>query len=226
MLTTRLKKHLVLFLGVVLVSAGCGKSVKDEVSKKMEADINALGDVTLEDEDKINKLLQTYSTLTDDQKNNVDNYAKLLKAQDKIDESKAGQVAEKKAENEALLGDEDVQAVIAVVKQLKTSLKHPDSLKLYSVSYLKGHVDGIDNDVVLVLVDYEAQNDVGGLIRHSDSIGVGGFADGSCSFFNRDDGGAGDKVHNLYLIYHNAWLKCVKNSAATDVDVEFIMNSL
>ena len=220
-----------LVVGIVMVFCislvGCGSS-GDGVSQKMVDDINALGDITLEDETEIEKLIDRYATLTDEQKAAVKNYVDLLDAQDKIEEIKNGKEAEESAEKDAVLNKENTQVALAVVKQLKKQLKHPDTLKLYDVQTIKGNVDGIDQSVILVLVDYEADNDMGGSIRHSDTIGVGGFADGSCAVFNRDDGGVGDEAYNLYLIYHNAWMKNTRENpdSVESVDIDVINDNI
>ncbi len=57
----------------------------DEVAQKMVDDINAIGDVTLDDEELITKLVERYNSLTDEQKKQVNNYATLLNASDKLD---------------------------------------------------------------------------------------------------------------------------------------------
>ncbi len=225
------KKKNRLFVYLIIVTAllfvGCGTKL-DDVSQKMIDDINALGEITVEDEEQINKLIDRYATLTDVQKKAINNYATLLDAQDTIDEIKKNQIAEESAKKEALLEQESIQAVLAVIRELKDGLKHPDSLTVNSISYMEGEIAGVNHKVILLLVDYEAANDIGGSIRHSDSIGVGGFSDGSCFFCNRDDGGLGDDAYTLYLSCHNAWLKCSKDNpgSVVSVDVDFIMENI
>jgi len=83
------KINLVKFFAVMvftlLATTFCSKSV-DPVSQKMIDDIESIGDVTEEDEAIIKKLLERYSTLTDQQKEQVSNYNILLEAEDKIDQ--------------------------------------------------------------------------------------------------------------------------------------------
>ena len=76
-------------------------------------DINAIGTVEISDEDAIEKAESLYSTLTDKQKEQVNNYTDLLNARDKLDkllEEKAKKDAEEaekaKAEMEKLYTDE------------------------------------------------------------------------------------------------------------------------
>ena len=71
-------------LAVFLITA-CGNSV-DPVSQKMVEDINAIGEVTKEDEAQIRKLLERYATLTEKQKEQVSNYNVLLEAEDYLDQ--------------------------------------------------------------------------------------------------------------------------------------------
>lgn len=81
-------KKLALWGTAVILSfalTGCGK---DAAAQKVQDDINSIGEVTLDDESLIEETYETYNTLTDKQKNQVDNYADLLAAKDKIDELK------------------------------------------------------------------------------------------------------------------------------------------
>ena len=83
-----MKKKILLSLLVLNIFAcsvmGCGKT--DEVSTKMMNDIDAIGEVTIEDEETINNLQETYAILTDKQKNQVKNYSKLLEAKEQLDQ--------------------------------------------------------------------------------------------------------------------------------------------
>ncbi|SNU04600.1 hypothetical protein SAMN06297422_101142 [Lachnospiraceae bacterium] len=60
------------------------KSV-DPVAQKMIEDIDSIGDVSLDDEELIMKLTERYSSLTDEQKGQVTNYATLLTASDELE---------------------------------------------------------------------------------------------------------------------------------------------
>ncbi len=83
---------------------GCGETTDnantsvDSLSEKMINDIDSIGEVELEDEELINKLVERYSTLTESQKEQITNYATLLIAQDKLDELKKEEEAAKEAD--------------------------------------------------------------------------------------------------------------------------------
>jgi hypothetical protein len=47
-------------------------------------DIDSIGEVSLDDEELINGIMENYKTLTDNQKEQVNNYIDLLNAQDNI----------------------------------------------------------------------------------------------------------------------------------------------
>lgn len=79
------KKHIFIIFPIMLLLTACGATKIDEVSQKMINDIDSIGEVTLDDEETINKLIDRYSTLTDDQKNQVSNYATLLNAADELE---------------------------------------------------------------------------------------------------------------------------------------------
>ena len=84
-----------LIFSSVLLS-GCASKI-DEVSQKMMDDINAIGTVEISDEETIEKAEKLYDTLTDKQKEQVNNYADLLNARDELDkllEEKARKDAE------------------------------------------------------------------------------------------------------------------------------------
>ena len=73
---------------------GCAKI--DEVSQKMMDDINAIGTVEISDKEAIEKAENLYGTLTDKQKEQVNNYADLLNARDELDK-----LLEEKAKKDA-----------------------------------------------------------------------------------------------------------------------------
>ena len=111
--TKRIKQCIAmsLILSSVLLS-GCASKI-DEVSQKMMDDINAIGTVEISDEETIEKAEKLYGTLTDKQKEQVNNYADLLNARDELDrllEEKAKKDAEEaekaKAEKEKLYTDD------------------------------------------------------------------------------------------------------------------------
>lgn len=81
-----MKKILILLVVCMLFMSGCSK---DEVAQKIQDDISSIGEVTLDDESLIEKVYEEYNTLTDKQKNQVENYADLLEARDEIEILKA-----------------------------------------------------------------------------------------------------------------------------------------
>jgi|GEM_PF-4022103 len=77
-------KSVIAMISVCCVAlSSCGKI--DEVSQKVIDDINSIGEVDLSDEQLIEKIESTYATLTDKQKEQVSNYADLLKAKDEME---------------------------------------------------------------------------------------------------------------------------------------------
>ena len=110
--TKRIKQSVAmsLILSSVLLS-GCTAKI-DEVSQKMMDDINAIGTVEISDEDAIEKAEKLYGTLTDKQKEQVNNYADLLNARDELDK-----LLEEKAKKDA------EEAEKAKVKYKETKLQ-------------------------------------------------------------------------------------------------------
>ncbi len=93
-----MKKKILILLMSVMVLTGCSK---DSLSKQVSEEISQLGeDVTLDDEDTIIELENTYENMTDKQKNQVKNYADLREAEKKISELKKIQNLAKEAEND------------------------------------------------------------------------------------------------------------------------------
>lgn len=77
---------------IAILLVGCGK---DPIAKRVTDDINSIGEVTLEDEELINKTYELYNTLSDSQKDNVDNYLTLIDAMDELEKLKAEYALEK-----------------------------------------------------------------------------------------------------------------------------------
>lgn len=100
-----MKKVIILGLISVMFLTACGK---DAVAQKVQDDIASIGEVTLEDEYLIEKTYETYNTLTDKQKNQVNNYADLLEARDRIVELK---VEEEKNDIKQIVGEWDGLAI-------------------------------------------------------------------------------------------------------------------
>lgn len=133
---------------LILTSTSCEAADEaiqiDEVAQKVIDDINKIGVVELDDEELIKKTEYTYSTLTDNQKEQVSNYTTLLSARDQLDilieDSK------KLNENERIAYDSIIH--------LKNYLKDPSSLQIHSIQ--------VSEYGIMCAIDYSAQNGFGG----------------------------------------------------------------
>ena len=79
------KKMLILFISFTILLSGCQK---DPLSEQVSQEISQLENVTLDDEDTVTELENTYENMTDKQKNQVKNYVALREAKKKIEELK------------------------------------------------------------------------------------------------------------------------------------------
>ena len=79
------KKMLILFISSTILLSGCQK---DPLSEQVSQEISQLENVTLDDEDTVTELENTYENMTDKQKNQVKNYVALREARKKIEELK------------------------------------------------------------------------------------------------------------------------------------------
>ena len=157
---------IICFIAVMTMTACRNNTVSDavvdEVSQKMIDDINNLGEITLEDEDQIEKLINRYATLTDAQKNAVHNYSVLLNAQDELDTIKKDQKDQKEAylEIERKYYDE-IEHGISV---LKSELKNPASLDIKEIYYLHAYLSYNNSSSTYVEIVYSAKNGLGNSI--------------------------------------------------------------
>lgn len=108
------KKILILFMSAMVLLTGCSK---DPLSKQVSEEISQLGDVTLDDEDKVMELEQTYENMTDKQKNQVKNYTDLREARKKIDklnyvQENTSEILEDPAYPEAIEACERIEEVV------------------------------------------------------------------------------------------------------------------
>ena len=83
-----MKKILLWVVSGLVLLTGCSK---DPLSQRMIDDIKSIGDVTLDDEDLIIDLENTYAEMTDKQKNQVNNYIDLKDARKELDTLKESQ---------------------------------------------------------------------------------------------------------------------------------------
>lgn len=154
-----------LILSSVLLS-GCANKI-DEVSQKMMDDINAIGTVEISDEETIEKAEKLYGTLTDKQKEQVNNYADLLNARDELDkllEEKAKKDAEEaekaKAEKEKLYTD-DIKKCARAILSIKEMINDPDSLQVHNALNLTS-----DQGNPSLIIDASCKTTSGGTNRH------------------------------------------------------------
>jgi hypothetical protein len=163
------KISIVVFL-ILLLCVGCGSNTEqpDAVSQKMINDINAIGEVTLDDEDTISKLLNTYSTLTDKQKENVNNYAVLLEAQDSLEKLKKEKHDSEQKELDEKLNERHMKHAIQAAKTLKKNLYNPDSFNLLDVYYS----DTKGTDYFLISITYSGENKLGGTASNTVFVDV------------------------------------------------------
>lgn len=141
----------------IFLLAGCGEK-KDALSQQMVEDIESIGDVTLDDEELITELESTYNDMTDEQKNQVDNYVDLKNARKELDEIKEKELADK-------VNSDPYKSAIYVVKTIKETLYNPNSFDLIKVmSY--GHEDE-DWTSLKIRVDYSGENLLGGSVTNS-----------------------------------------------------------
>ena len=180
---------LVISLGVI------GYSVirVDPLSKQTMEDIKNLGKVTLDSESTIVELEETYSEMTDKQKNQVRNYVDLKNARKELDklieeeEQKQAEIQQAAQEAEAAIANSSpYKEAIAFVQAIKDSLYNPSSLQVYSVKYY----DALEE----YLVDYSGENKLGGTVRKNIIVS---FLYSSTSIYEEDDYGFSDKLNDF-----------------------------
>lgn len=169
-----MKKKIICIIAMCFMISSCGKV--DEVSQKVMTDIDSIGTVELSDQELIEKVENTYATLTDKQKEQVDNYAVLLTARDELDvllkEAEEKRIADEKAAEEARIAEEkaaaeerkkqythSVKYCAKAIITLRSELKNPDSLDIHAFHYSD------TNDIEYVGIDASAQNGFGGVNR-------------------------------------------------------------
>lgn len=180
-----MRRKIICILSSCLLLSSCAKV--DEVSQKVMTDIDSIGTVELSDQELIEKVENTYATLTDKQKEQVDNYAVLLTARDELDillkEAEEKRIADEKAAEEARIAEEkaaeekriadekaaaeerkkqythSVKYCAKAIITLKSELKNPDSLDIHAFHYSD------TNDIEYVGIDASAQNGFGGVNR-------------------------------------------------------------
>lgn len=144
---------------------GCTKI--DEVSQKMMDDINAIGTVEISDEEAIEKAENLYSTLTDKQKEQVNNYADLLNARDALDKlleekaKKDAEEAEKAKKEKEKLYTKEIKSCAKAILTIKEMISDPESLKVHAALNLTTD-QGYDS----IIIDASYSSIGGGMDRH------------------------------------------------------------
>lgn len=159
-----MKKKVIFLLCICFVGlVGCGKV--DDTSQKVIDDINSIGEVTEEDEVIIEKIEKIYITLTDKQKEQVDNYSTLLEARDEIDKLNEEKKNAENEEKEAILciQREYYVAIDEAVSYLKSKCKNPASLEIKEIIVDAKPTDSFHP--VTIYFDYSAQNGFGNDIK-------------------------------------------------------------
>ncbi len=140
----------------------CGKS---EIVTTTETAISAIGEVTLDSKDSIEKAEGYYNALTDKQKEQVENVAILVDARKRYDKL----VEEAKAEEEARAAEEaqetaemteEEEIVLQYVLNYARGLKSPRSLKIND-AWFRWQYTG----VAVVVVSISAENSYGGTVE-------------------------------------------------------------
>lgn len=146
---------IVLTLIITTLLTGCGI---DPASQKVIDDISSIGEVTLDDDALISRIENEYASLSEAQKNQVNNYVTLMEARDRVDQL---------IEENSKLTDIEKSAYQAVLA-IKSILKDPDSMKLISV---KADTSSMVADSLTVEyifeIEYSATNGFGGTGRET-----------------------------------------------------------
>lgn len=136
-------------MAAIITFAASGCTSTDPVAQKMIDDINSIGTVEANDEALITELEDIYSTLTEAQKNQVNNYITLIEAREKVD---------KIIQNQKKLGKVEKYAYKACL-YIKNMCKDPSSFKLISLS---GDTDHYSYKYVFE-IEFSAKNGFGGV---------------------------------------------------------------
>lgn len=143
-----------LLVAIIFVFAGCSK---DPLAEDMIEKIDSIGEVTLEDEELIAELEQTYSEMTDKQKNQVSNYVDLKDARDELDQLIEEEQQEAQEALLEVITNPPYSNAITICSAIKQSLYNPDSLQIYEVEEYLDYYK----------VDYSGENRLGGTARTS-----------------------------------------------------------
>lgn len=198
---------MVLLLVTTIFCASCGDQKNNEVSNQVDPvsqkvmdDINLIGEVTLEDEELINNILEIYKTLTDNQKEQVVNYIDLLNAQDTIAQLKKEKELAEIAEKEKYLNIEReyYQVIRQAIAKLKAECKFPNTLEIKEIIYYNFTSGSI-------YISYSAENNLGNAINgyYNYGVGTGVGIDGTKYYKDMQDAAMGNKSKLPYKIGDN-----------------------
>ena len=190
-----MKRKLVLITVVFILGlTGCGKV--DEVSQKVSDDIDSIGEVTLDDERRITDIEEIYSTLTDKQKNQVENYKQLLDARDELNNL----LSMKEQEKEEILSIQRqfYDNIDVAIEYLKSKAKNPSSLNVSEIIVTSKPM--AFSQPLTIYIKYTAQNgfgnDVKGVFLYWYEEGVGTDADEFYDTAKKIVEGNSKSVHN------------------------------
>lgn len=181
-------------MAIITISAclvGCADKQKKEeqnkisdVSQKIIDDISSIGDVELSDKELIEKIEKNYLNCTEEQKNQINNYATLLEARDLLDDlikddeekKKQEEIAEKERleiQKQALYTD-DVKYCVSALVTIHHTLKNPNSMIVNDICLAR------TSEEQMVYADISAENSYGGITRscyivthNKDYVGMG-----------------------------------------------------
>lgn len=183
-----------LLLVYIFVFVGCSK---DPLAEDTIEKIDSIGEVTLEDEELITELEQTYSEMTEKQKNQVNNYVDLKDARNELDEL----IAEKEQEEqEAILNvilNPPYSEAINLCSTIKQSLYNPDSFQLNNIEYVEAY-EGYS----LYNVDYSGENKLGGTVRTGL---IATYREGSLDDIIEENPSSGYSSYHNYSYYEEAY---------------------
>lgn len=165
---------------IIVCMIACGMSLcvgceSDPLSKQTVEQIDSIGEVELDDEPLIVELENTYSEMTDKQKNQVKNYVDLKNARKELDilkEEESERIAESERQAEAerqerlneIANTPPYSIAIALCQTTKDSLYSPNSFQLNSVECVT--IIGNNYTRYYYKIDYSAENKLGGTVRN------------------------------------------------------------
>lgn len=121
---------LVCVLALTLALCACGKS---EATKAVEAQIGELTDVTYEDRDRVAAVRLSYSNLSSEEKEDVENLAILVQAEQKIAEEEQKLI-------DSIAADYDPYEAIPLLRQIENNAYAQSQISALGVKLLQNYV--------------------------------------------------------------------------------------